>query len=191
HGRTGAVLYLHRLRFLLRHRHAAGLARLPAYRGAGGVGLVLLLDPVLRPSVRPHRTKEHVHDRRGRDRRVRFCLLRHAEHRPRDGHLPRDHLVAHPARYDVRSAGRSRKALPAGCATAALRWAISLRRSSPAARRRSSPLGCSAPFTPRMRSPSISRLARCWACSQPPLSPITPATPSPANTPPYLPPHSL
>src|SRR5262249_15912036 len=58
------------------------------------------------PPVRTHRTKEHVHDRRGRDRRVRFCLLRHAEHRPRDSHLPRHHLVAHPARYDVRSAGR-------------------------------------------------------------------------------------
>jgi hypothetical protein len=43
--------------------------------------------PVLRPSVRPHRTKEHVHDRRGRDRRVRFRLLRHAEHRPCNSHF--------------------------------------------------------------------------------------------------------
>src|SRR5262245_5324973 len=42
-----------------------------------------------------------------------------------------------------------------GCAIAALRSAISLCRSSPADRRRSSPLGCSAPITPRMRSPSI------------------------------------
>ena len=34
HGRTGAVLHLHRLHLLLRHRHAARLARLPAHGGA-------------------------------------------------------------------------------------------------------------------------------------------------------------
>ena len=45
--------------------------------------VVVLLDSVLRSSVRPHRTKEHVHDRRGRDRRVRLRLFRHGEHRRR------------------------------------------------------------------------------------------------------------
>ena len=42
HGRAGAVLHLHRLRLLLWHRDAACLARLPADRGAGGFGAVVL-----------------------------------------------------------------------------------------------------------------------------------------------------
>ena len=41
HGRAGAVLYLHRLRLLLRHRHAARLARLPADGGAVGFRAVV------------------------------------------------------------------------------------------------------------------------------------------------------
>ena len=49
--------------------------------GAVGLGAVVCLDPAVRSSVRPHRPQEHVHDRRGGDRRVRFHLFRHAEHR--------------------------------------------------------------------------------------------------------------
>ncbi len=44
-GRAGAVLHLHGLRVLLRHRHAARVAQLPALRGAGGLGIVVRLDP--------------------------------------------------------------------------------------------------------------------------------------------------
>ena len=79
--------------------------RLPAHRGAGGVRFVVLLHTILRPSLGPHRTQEHVHDRRGRDRRVRFRLFRLAEHRRRNHHFPGDRGVACAARYDVRSAG--------------------------------------------------------------------------------------
>ena len=44
HGRAGAVLYLHRVRLLLRHRHAARHAQLPADRGACRLGIVVRLD---------------------------------------------------------------------------------------------------------------------------------------------------
>ena len=81
HGRAGAVLHLHRLHLLLRHRHAARVARLPAHGGAGGLRAVVRLDPGVRASVGSHRAEEHVHDRRCRDRRVRLHLFRHAQHR--------------------------------------------------------------------------------------------------------------
>ncbi len=50
HGRAGAVLHLHRLHLLLRHRHAACLARLPADRGACRLGAFVRLDPLVRAS---------------------------------------------------------------------------------------------------------------------------------------------
>ena len=87
HGRAGAVLYLHRVRLFLRHRNAARLPQLPAHGGARGLGAVVRLDSVVRPSVRPDRPQEHVHDRRGGDRRVRLHLFRHAEHRLGAGDL--------------------------------------------------------------------------------------------------------
>ena len=64
HGRAGAVLHLHRLRLRLWRRHAAHLARLYAVRGAGGLVRFVLLDPDLRPPLRPHRPQEDVPDRR-------------------------------------------------------------------------------------------------------------------------------
>ena len=57
-----------------------GLARLPADRGAGRVGGVVLLDPVRRPSVGPLRPQAHLHARRGRHRRIRLGLFRLLEH---------------------------------------------------------------------------------------------------------------
>ena len=81
HGRAGAVLHLHRVRLLLRHRHPARLPQLPAHRGAGGLRAVVCLDSRVRSSVRPDRPQEHVHDRGGGDRRVRLHLFRDAEHR--------------------------------------------------------------------------------------------------------------
>ena len=69
HGRTGAVLYLHRVHLLLRHRHAARLPQLPAHRGAGRFRRVVRFHSAVWPSLRPDRPQEHVHDRRGGDRR--------------------------------------------------------------------------------------------------------------------------
>ena len=70
-----------------------------------GLRAVVCLDTAVRSSVRPHRPQEHVHDRRGGDRRIRLRLFRDAQHRIGNGDLPRDHPVAHSARHDVRSAG--------------------------------------------------------------------------------------
>ena len=80
--------------FVLRHRHAARLARLPADGGPVGFGAVVLFDPVLRTSLRPDRPQERVHGRRGRDRHLRFRLFRDAQHGIGDDHLPRHHPVA-------------------------------------------------------------------------------------------------
>ena len=103
-----------------------------------GLRAVVCLDPVVRSSVRPHRPQEHVHDRRGHDRRVWLHLFRHAEHRIGADHLSRDHPFADSARHAVRPAGGTdrRKLYRRACATAAPRSAISSHPSSPAARRR-------------------------------------------------------
>ena len=55
HGGTGAVLHLHRVRVLLRRRHAEGVARHAADRRAGRVAAVVRLHPARRPSVGPVR----------------------------------------------------------------------------------------------------------------------------------------
>ena len=104
HGRASSVLYLHSLHLLLWDWNAARFARLPADRSAGRVGGLVLLDSVLRISVRPHRAEGHVYDRCVGDRRVRLHLFRHVEHRCGVDHLLRHRAVADPARYDVRSA---------------------------------------------------------------------------------------
>ncbi len=70
----------------------------------------------------------------------------------------RHRAVAHSARFAVRTAGGADRGIvhAATCAIVARRSAISWHRSSPAARRRSSPPRCSPPTTPAMRSPAIS-----------------------------------
>jgi MFS family permease len=77
----------------------------PADRGAERVRAVIRLDSPVRPPVRPDRPQEHVHDRRGDDRHIRFYLFRDAGYRIGAGHLFRDHPVAHSPRHAVWPAG--------------------------------------------------------------------------------------
>ena len=66
-----SVLYLHRLRVLLRNRHAQCLTRLPAFRRADRLGRIVRVYPAVWPHLRPHRAQEDVHAGRA----VAFYIL--------------------------------------------------------------------------------------------------------------------
>ena len=66
---------------------------------------VVLLDPAVRPHLRPHRAAEDVPDRLRGLRTVRVPLFRHARYRHSVGGVHRHRAVADPARYDVWATG--------------------------------------------------------------------------------------
>ncbi len=77
-GRTGAVLYLYRVRVHLRDHGAGRHARVAADGGTGGVRGRILHHSAVRSCVGSDRAAAaaDVHDRRGYRRRVRISLLR-------------------------------------------------------------------------------------------------------------------
>ena len=82
HGRTGAVLYLHRLHLFLRHRAPCTSPAISCSRAVLTASMLSFVSiPVVRPYLRPYRPQEHVHDRRGGDRDFRLHLFRHAQDR--------------------------------------------------------------------------------------------------------------
>ena len=74
-GEQAPFSHLYRIRIYLRDQGSGCFARTASHSRSDEFCAVIFHDTVLRLLVRPVRPQTHVHDRRRRDRRVRFHLL--------------------------------------------------------------------------------------------------------------------